>query len=69
MSKVGHRTERVKVQAFLITDYYETMTIQISVPRFVTKNYRQTASVTSLIQNQGWTDLETRLTNSRLVSM
>ena len=37
--------------------------------RFVTQNYRQTASVTSLIQNLGWTDLKTRRKNSRLVSM
>ena len=34
--------------------------------RFVTQNYRQTASVTSLIQNLGWTDLKTRRKNSRL---
>ena len=27
--------------------------------RFVTQNYRQTASVTSLIQNLSWTDLKT----------
>ena len=34
--------------------------IQRSAARFVTQNYRQTASVTSLIQNLGWTDLKTR---------
>ena len=37
--------------------------------RFVTQNYRQTASVTSLIQNLGWTDLITRRKNSRLLCM
>ena len=36
---------------------------------FVTQNYRQTTSVTSLIQNLGWTDLKTRRKNSRLVSI
>ena len=40
-----------------------------SAARFVTQNYRQTASVTSLIQNLGWTDLKTRRKNYRLVSM
>ena len=43
--------------------------IQRSAARFVTQNYRQTASVPSLIQNLGWTDLKTRRKNSRLVSM
>ena len=42
---------------------------QRSAARFVTQNYRQTASVTSLIQNLGWTDLKTRRKNSRRVSM
>ena len=37
--------------------------------RFVTQNYRQTANVTSLIQNLGWTDLKTRRENSRFVIM
>ena len=40
--------------------------IQRAAARFVTQNYRQTASVTSLIQNLGWTDLKTRRKNSRL---
>ena len=43
--------------------------IQRSAARFVTQHYRQTASVTSLIQNLGWTDFKTRRENSRLVSM
>ena len=43
--------------------------IQRSAARFVIQNYRQTASVTSLLQNLGWTDLKTRRKNSRLVSM
>ena len=43
--------------------------IQRSAARFVTQNYRQTASVTSLLQNLGWTDLKIRRKNSRLVSM
>ena len=42
---------------------------QRSAARFVTQNYSQTASMTSLIQNLGWTDLKTRRKNSRLVSM
>ena len=42
---------------------------QRSAARFVTQNYRQTASVTSFIQSLGWTDLKTRRTNSRLVSL
>ena len=40
-----------------------------SAARFVTQNYRQTASVTSLIQNLGRTILKTRRKNSRLVSI
>ena len=32
--------------------------MQRSAARFVTQNYRQTASVTSLIQNLGWTENE-----------
>ena len=43
--------------------------IQRSAARFVAQKYRQTASVTSLIQNLGWTDLKTRRKDSRLVSM
>ena len=41
--------------------------IQRAAARFVTQSYRQTASVTSLIQNMGWTDLKTRRKNSRLL--
>ena len=41
--------------------------IQRAAARFVTQNYRQTASVTSLIQNLGWTDLKTRRKNPRLL--
>ena len=44
-------------------------TIQRSAARCVTQNYRQTASVTCLIQNMGWTDLKTKRKNSRLLSM
>ena len=40
-----------------------------SAARFVTQNYKQTASGKSLIQNLGWTDLKTRRKNLRLVSM
>ena len=42
---------------------------QRAAARFVTQNYRQTASVTSLIQNLGWTDLKTRRNNSKLLCM
>ena len=43
--------------------------IQRAAARFVTQNYRQTASVTSLIHNLGWTDLKTGRKNSRLLFM
>ena len=42
---------------------------QRSAARFVTQNYSQTASVTSLIQSLGWIDLKTRRKYSRLLSM
>ena len=41
--------------------------LERSAARFVTQNYRQTASVTSLIQNLGWTDLKTRRKNCKHV--
>ena len=50
-------------------DINKLETIQRAEARFVTQNYRQTASVTSLIQNLGWTDLKTRRKNSRLLCM
>ena len=37
--------------------------------RFVTPNYRQIAIVKSVIENLGWTNLETRRTISRLLRM
>ena len=37
--------------------------------RFVTRYYRQTTSVTSLIQNLGWTDLKTTRKNYRFLCM
>ena len=40
-----------------------------SAARFITQHYRQTASVTSLIQNLGWTDLKTRHKHTRLLGM
>ena len=43
--------------------------IERSAARFVTQNYRPTASVASLIQNLGWNDLKTRRENSRLICM
>ena len=43
--------------------------IQRAAARFVTQNYRQTASVTSLMHNLGWTDLKTKRKNSRLLCM
>ena len=43
--------------------------IQRAAARFVTQNYRQTASVTSLIHNLGWTDFKKRWKNSRLLCM
>ena len=50
-------------------DIDEIEKIQRAAARFVTRNYRQTSSVTSLIQNLGWTDLKTRRKNSRLLCM
>ena len=46
---------------------YKLEKIQRAAARFVTQNSGQTASVTSLIQNLGWTDLKTRRKNSRLL--
>ena len=43
--------------------------IQRAAARFITQNYRQTACVTSLIQNLGWTDLKRRRKHSRLLCM
>ena len=54
---------------FRRTDIDKLEKIQRAAARFVTQNYRQTASVTSLIQNLSWTDLKTRRKNSRLLCM
>ena len=43
--------------------------IQRSAARFVTSNYKKTTSVTSLIQNLGWDDLQLRRKNCRLVCL
>ena len=40
-----------------------------SAARFVTQNWKQAASLTSLIQNPCWTDLKRRRENSRLLCM
>ena len=37
--------------------------------RFVTNNYQRKSSVTALIQDLGWTDLQTRRKNFRLTSL
>ena len=43
--------------------------IQRAAARFVTNNYRRKSSVTALIQDLGWTDLQTRRKNFRLTSL
>ena len=43
--------------------------IQRAAARFVTNNYQRKSSVTSLIQDLGWTDLQTRRKNFRLISL
>ena len=43
--------------------------IQRAAVRFVTKNYQRKSSVTSLIQDLCWTDLQTRSKNFRLTSL
>ena len=43
--------------------------IQRAVARFVTNNYQRKSSVTALIQDLGWTDLQTRRKNFRLTSL
>ena len=43
--------------------------IQRAATRFVTNNYQRKSSVTALIQDLGWTDLQTRRKNFRLTSL
>ena len=43
--------------------------IQRAAARFVTNNYQRKSSVTALIQDLGWTDLQTRKKNFRLTSL
>ena len=43
--------------------------IQRAAARFVTNNYQRKSSVTALIQDLGWTDLQTRRKNFRLTSL
>ena len=43
--------------------------IQRAAARFVTNNYQRRSSVTALIQDLGWTDLQTRRKNFRLTSL
>ena len=43
--------------------------IQRAAPHFVTNNYQRKSSVTALIQDLGWTDLQTRRKNFRLTSL
>ena len=43
--------------------------IQKAAARFVTNNYQRKSSVTALIQDLGWTDLQTRRKNFRLKSL
>ena len=42
---------------------------QRAAARFVTNNYQHKSSVTALIQDPGWTDLQTRRKNFRLTSL
>ena len=43
--------------------------MQRAVARFVTSNYQRKSSVTALIKDLGWTDLQTRRKNFRLTSL
>ena len=43
--------------------------IQRAAARFVTNNYQRKSSVTALVQDLGWTDLQTRRKNFRLTSL
>jgi len=43
--------------------------IQRAAARFVSSDYRRKSSVTALIQNLGWTDLQIRRKNFRLTSL
>ena len=43
--------------------------IQRAAARFVTNNYQRKSSVTALIQDLGWTDLQTRRKNFKLTSL
>ena len=43
--------------------------IQRAAARFVTNNYQRKSSVTALIQDLSWTDLQTRRKNFRLTSL
>ena len=63
----SHLATTLIISRILVVDKLEK--IQRAAARFVTQNYRQTASVTSLIQNLGWTDLKTRRKNYRLLCM
>ena len=43
--------------------------IQRAATRFLTNNYQRKSSVSALIQDLGWTDLQTRRKNFRLTSL
>ena len=43
--------------------------IKRAAARFITNNYQRKSSVTALIQDLGWTDLQTRRKNFRLTSL
>ena len=43
--------------------------IQRADARFLTNNYQRKSSVTALIQDLGWTDLQTRRKNFRLTRL
>ena len=43
--------------------------IQRAAARFVTNNYQRKSSVTALIKDLGWTDLQTKRKNFRLTSL
>ena len=51
------------------SDVDELNKIQRAAARFVTNNYQRKSSVTALIQDLGWTDLQTRRKNFRLTSL
>ena len=54
---------------YMQSDIDKLNKIQRAAARFVINNYQRKSSVTALIQDLGWTDLQTRRKNFRLTSL